>query len=95
MTYISYDPGEKDEVKCLICHSQMNVRRSVSGPTCWAEAVSGRLHFHDHFWCPNDGQHWHEKLKRLKEEIKETISEKVRSILAEEISEILREQEIK
>jgi len=43
------DAGDCEILYCGICSAMMSVRRNVSGPTGFAEDMSGRKHLHDSF----------------------------------------------
>ncbi len=63
------EPGKIKVATCGICNARMTVRRNVLGPTCFAEAMAGRKHRHDSFWCPRQKEAWHERIHRLKMDV--------------------------
>jgi hypothetical protein len=88
-------PGEYLAVSCGVCGKSMTVRRSVLGPTGFAEAVlvrSGRSegHLHDEFQCEDREEGWHRQAKAIRDSARETPSKRLANLLNEEADEIVR-----
>lgn len=64
--YLFPDPGKLKSAICGVCNSKMKANRNVLGPISMAEALAGRKHRHDSFFCPNYTSEWHERIYHLK-----------------------------
>ena len=88
------DPGVITSLKCGICGDEMNVKRSVLGPTSWAGAMGGSNRLHDLFFCLNRDQDWHKKICELYREARNTHSVTVKKIIRKEIEEIRKKRKL-
>lgn len=84
-----YNPGEVKEMRCIACGSLCEVDRNVTGPTGFAEAMGKKGHLHDHFYCPNADQDWHDLAVRLVKAMEETPSKRLRSLMQEDLKDLL------
>ena len=85
------DPGEWTDCECGGCGAKMNVKRDCEGPTSYVMAMGKSTRKYDHFTCPNSGKEWHTQIIKLKEEIKDTVSVKLKKVLQSEIDEMMAE----
>ena len=83
---IGYDsffekPGEVQERFCQVCGAKCDVLRDQLGPTSWAGAMAGKSTPHDHFFCPNSDEEWHEQAIELVQAIEETPSKRIAELM--------------
>jgi hypothetical protein len=83
-------PGTVKTAKCGICDKQMKVKRNVFSATGFVEAIGGGKHLHDSFICPDITKSWHRRILSLRNEARDTKSNRIKKILEEEILEILQ-----
>ncbi len=88
-------PGEYLAVYCGVCGKNMTARRNVLGPTGFAEAMlvqSGQSqgHLHDEFLCEDREEPWHQQAKAIRDQARESPSQRLADLLTEEADEIVR-----
>lgn len=86
------EPGthtDQEEIFCGVCGEKMTVRRNVSGPRCFAQAMSHSKSVYDLYSCPNREQDWHEQVVEIRKEAIRIPSMRLAEIMLEEVDVIL------
>jgi hypothetical protein len=89
--------GIRDEMTCRVCGATCDVQRHIRGPRSSIEAMS--LQFgrkepddfppYDRFTCPNGGEPWHDRARRLAEERDNTVSPSLRALIAADLERVI------
>tara|TARA_Y100000034_G_scaffold124892_1_gene173677 strand:+ start:292 stop:621 length:330 start_codon:yes stop_codon:yes gene_type:complete len=82
-------PGEEEKMSCRVCGEDMEVNRNVNGPTGYVEAMAKRGHPHDHFFCKNSGEDWHNQVLRIRQSAEENPSKLIAHMMSVEANEII------
>ena len=85
------DPGSKDTMHCVGCHSECEVTRDVYGPTGYASAMAKKYALHDAFTCPHTEEGWHELAVRLVMAIEDMPSRRVADLMRLDLQDLLAE----
>ena len=92
--YYTPDPGTVDREDCDLCGTEMKVRRNVTGPRGFAEAMAGgRGSPHDVFTCPHRTERWHEQAAELKRKARYYPSARIALIMLEEADDIIQKRQ--
>ncbi len=89
MPAIGIVPPDK-HITCGVCGDVMRERRDIFGPTGMIESMAGNGHRHDTFTCPNRGEVWHDQVRALHSQIRDTPSVLIADMLLQEVAEVLR-----
>jgi len=92
------EPGKIKVATCGICKAQMEVERDALRATCLAEALAGRKHRCDYFFCSRQNEAWHQRIHCLKMDVyREAINrhdlinlEKMKKAAKKEILKLLK-----
>jgi hypothetical protein len=85
------EPDTVDEMYCKVCATLCDVKRSVFGPTGFAESMAKRGYWHDRLICPHSGKSWHIKALQLAIEIDQTHSKRLAALIRLDREDFLRE----
>lgn len=84
------DAGTINElIVCGVCGEVMEVQVSVTMATQMAEAMAGKLHRVDHYFCPNREKLWHRQTEKLQKDILHSPSKFYSDLLQKEVDQIL------
>jgi hypothetical protein len=90
------DADTVDHVACKVCGSKCDVKRNVSGPRSFVEAMGQKAgqemrkdNPHDHFFCPNAGFPWHDQALAILMEALHTSSAVLTKMLQDEAKQLV------
>ncbi len=79
----------REKMRCNVCGTECTVRRGVTGPRNWLEAMGKIAEPHDEFVCPHSQEAWHQQALDLLQEMEETASRKIQTIIRKELADLL------
>ena len=83
------EPGEHKSVKCRVCGTWCGVKRNITGPHSFAEAVGHGFSTKDVFSCPHAEKKWHENACEMAQEMSETKSGRVKTLIKADIGDLV------
>lgn len=78
---------------CRACGSVCHVDRNKMEPTGFAEAMGGRGHLHDHFYCANSGAAWHNQAVRMIEALEDSPSPSIQQMMQKDLDALLTQHD--
>ena len=84
-------PGQVNEMTCLVCGSNCDVRRDVYGPANFTMAIARISDLYDVFSCPHARQEWHKTALKLVKAINESPGKRVADMMRLDLEDLIRE----
>lgn len=92
--YFTPRPDVIDKIGCKVCGSNCDVKRGVSGPTGFGEAMARKGHLHDLFSCPHSDAEWHEQALEIMKDIRDCHSPSLKKIMESDVAKIIKKKKV-